>query len=61
MIGLLWNIRGLGKIARIPALVDKIRSNHVDFVGIMVCLDPLQEILLLLGNFSQPLARLVEF
>ena len=35
MIGLLWNIRGLGKIDRVPALVGKIRDNHVDFVGIM--------------------------
>jgi len=35
MIGLLWSIRGLGKIGRVPALVGKIRDNHVDFVGIM--------------------------
>jgi hypothetical protein len=35
MIGLLWNIRGLGKIDRVPALVGKIRDNHVDVVGIM--------------------------
>jgi hypothetical protein len=35
MIGLLWNIRGLGKIDRVLALVGKIRDNHVDFVGIM--------------------------
>jgi hypothetical protein len=25
----------LGKIDRVPALVGKIRDNHVDFVGIM--------------------------
>jgi hypothetical protein len=35
MIGLLWNIRGLGSIGRIPALVSRIRDNHVDFVGVM--------------------------
>lgn len=58
MIGLLWNIRGLGLPGRIPILADKIRSNHVDFLGIMetkkapslvVFLDPLQGILLLIG------------
>lgn len=35
MIGLLWNIRDLGKIDRVLALVGKIRDNHVDYVGIM--------------------------
>lgn len=35
MIGLFWNIRGLGLAGRIPSLVDRIRSNHVDVVGIM--------------------------
>lgn len=35
MIGLFWNIRGLGRPGRIPALVEKIRSNHADFVGII--------------------------
>jgi mannosylglycoprotein endo-beta-mannosidase len=35
MIGLLWNIRGLGKIDRIPTLRSRIRDHHVDFVGIM--------------------------
>jgi len=35
MIGLFWNIRGLGKIGRLPALVNKIRSTRADFVGIM--------------------------
>ena len=35
MIGLFWNIRGLGKLGRVPALVDSIRKNHVDFVGVV--------------------------
>lgn len=35
MIGLFWNIRGLGQIGRILALVNNIRSNHVDFVGVI--------------------------
>ena len=35
MIGLFWNIRGLGKIGRLPALVNRIRSTRADFVGIM--------------------------
>jgi hypothetical protein len=35
MIGLFWNIRGLGLPGRITALVDKIKGNHVDFLGIM--------------------------
>lgn len=35
MIGLFWNIRGLGRPGRILALVEKIRSNHVDFVGVI--------------------------
>lgn len=30
-----WNIRGLGKIDRIPALRSRIRDHHLDFVGIM--------------------------
>ena len=35
MIGLFWNIRGLGKIGRLPALVNRIRSTRADFVGII--------------------------
>jgi hydrogenase maturation factor len=35
MMGLFWNIRGLGLPGRVPALVDKIKSNHVDFVGVI--------------------------
>jgi len=35
MIGLLWNIRGLGKIGNPPALISRIRDHHVSFVGIM--------------------------
>lgn len=35
MIGMFWNIRGLGKIGRLPALRSRIRYNHLDFVGIM--------------------------
>lgn len=35
MIGLLWNIRGLGKLGRVPTLISKIRDSHADFVGIM--------------------------
>lgn len=35
MIGLLWNIRGLGLIRRIPALVSKIRESHADFVDVI--------------------------
>ena len=35
MIGLFWNIRGLGKIGRLPALINRIRSTRADFVGIM--------------------------
>lgn len=35
MIGLFWNIRGLGKIDRIPVLTSRMRDHHVDFVGIM--------------------------
>jgi hypothetical protein len=35
MIGLFWNIRGLGLPRRIPALVSKIRCNHVDFLGLL--------------------------
>jgi hypothetical protein len=35
MIGLLWNMRGMGQIGRIPALVSKIKESRADFVGIM--------------------------
>jgi hypothetical protein len=35
MIGLFWNIRGLGKFGRVPALVSRIRDNHVDVVGVI--------------------------
>jgi hypothetical protein len=35
MIGMFWNIRGLGKINRIAALRSRIRDHHLDFVGIM--------------------------
>jgi hypothetical protein len=35
MIGLFWNIRGLGQIGRTPALVSRIIDNHVDFVGVI--------------------------
>ena len=35
MIGLFWNTRGLGKIGRLPALINWIRSTRADFVGIM--------------------------
>lgn len=35
MIGLFWNIRGLGKIGRLPALRGRIASTRADFVGIM--------------------------
>lgn len=35
MIGLLWNIRGLGKLGRDTALASRIRDFHVDFLGIM--------------------------
>ena len=34
MKGLLWNIRGLGKLGRIPTLVSRIRDYHAVFVGI---------------------------
>jgi hypothetical protein len=34
MIGLFWNIRGLGKTRRYTALVDRIKETHADFVGI---------------------------
>jgi hypothetical protein len=34
MVGLFWNIRGLGKTGRFPTLVDRIKSTHADFVGI---------------------------
>jgi hypothetical protein len=35
MIGLYWNIRGLGKLGRKLALISRIRDTHADFVGIM--------------------------
>jgi hypothetical protein len=35
MKGLFWNIRGLGQLGRIPALVGRLRDNHVDFVGVI--------------------------
>jgi hypothetical protein len=35
MIGLLWNMRGMGQIGRIPALVSKIKESRADFVGVM--------------------------
>ena len=35
MIGMLWNIRGLGKLGRVPALIGRIRDHHVDFIGVM--------------------------
>ena len=35
MIGLFWNIRGLGKIGRLPALINRIRGTRADFVGVM--------------------------
>lgn len=35
MIGMFWNIRGLSELERVPALINMIKSNHVDFVGIL--------------------------
>lgn len=35
MKGPFWNIRGLGKLGRFPALNSKIRDNHSDFIGIL--------------------------
>ena len=35
MIGLFWNIRGLGKNGGLPALVSRIKESHADIVGIM--------------------------
>ena len=35
MIGLFWNIRGLGKIGRLPALINRTRSTRADFVRVM--------------------------
>ena len=35
MIGLLWNIRGLGKLGRVLALISRIKDSHADFIGIM--------------------------
>jgi predicted AAA+ superfamily ATPase len=30
---LLWNMRGMGQIGRIPALVSKIKESHADLLG----------------------------
>lgn len=35
MKGLLWDVRGLGKLGRVPALISRIKDSHVEFVGIM--------------------------
>jgi hypothetical protein len=35
MVGLFWNIRGLGLPGRIPVPVNKIGSNHTDFLGVV--------------------------
>lgn len=35
MIGLFWNIRGLNKLGRLPALISRIRSTHADIVGVI--------------------------
>jgi len=35
MKGLFWNIRGLGQNGRVPALANKIRENHANFVGVV--------------------------
>lgn len=35
MKGLFWNIRGMGQMGRVPALVGKIRDIHLDFFGIV--------------------------
>jgi hypothetical protein len=35
MIGMFWNVRGLGVIGRVPAIVSKITDNHLDFIGII--------------------------
>jgi hypothetical protein len=35
MICLTWNIRGLGLIGRISALISKIRDNNANLVGIL--------------------------
>jgi hypothetical protein len=35
MIGLLWNIRGMGKIGRVPVLSSRIKDNHADWVGVI--------------------------
>ena len=32
---MLWNIRGLGKLDRVPALIGRIRDYHVNFLGII--------------------------
>lgn len=34
MIGLFWNIRGLGKTGIYTALVDRIKSTRANFIGI---------------------------
>jgi hypothetical protein len=35
MIGLFWDIRGLKKNERLPALVSRIRSTHADVIGVI--------------------------
>ncbi|KAJ1254666.1 hypothetical protein BS78_01G043500, partial [Paspalum vaginatum] len=35
MRGLFWNIRGLGKTGRVPALISRIKENRIDFVGVI--------------------------
>lgn len=35
MRALFWNIRGLGQKGRVLALANRIRENHVDFVGVV--------------------------
>lgn len=35
MIGLFWNIRGLNKLGRVPALISRIRSTRADIVGVI--------------------------
>jgi len=35
MIGMFWNIRGLNKLGRQPALVSRIRGTQADVVGII--------------------------
>jgi hypothetical protein len=33
--GLFWNFRGLGKIGRVPSLVNRIRNTRADLVGVI--------------------------